>query len=81
MAQTLVLVDLKDLEVLLAKSKIKNETWESQQAADYLETSIPTLHARAKSGEVPGVKIGDKWKFSSIALFCLVAKEDINAWK
>lgn len=81
MSQTLVLVDLKDLERLLVKIKIKNEVWESAQAAEFLKCSKSTLLEQARAGNVPGEQVGDKWKFSSIALFCLVAKEDITAWK
>lgn len=81
MSQTLVLVDLNDLERLLVKTKIRNEVWDSAKAADYLEISKSTLLEQARAGKVPGEQVGDKWKFSSIALFCLVAKEDITAWK
>lgn len=80
MSQTLALVDLKDLEHLLSKSKIKNEIWSAKQAADYLDISKPTLLAQVKAGKIPGEQVGNDWKFSSIALFCLVAKEDIKTW-
>lgn len=75
----LALVNLDDLKIILAENAIKNEVWDSAKAADYLDISKPTLFAQAKAGEVPGVKIGNDWKFSSIALYEYVAKKTKGA--
>lgn len=77
--QTLALLDLDDLKILMAENAIKNEVWDSAKAADYLDISKPTLFAQAKAGEVPGVKIGNDWKFSSIALYEYVAHKTKGA--
>ncbi len=71
----LALVNLNDLKILLSEHSIPNEVWNSKQAADFLTVSVPTLHKEAESGNVPGVRIGKDWKFSSIALYQYVAKE------
>lgn len=76
--QELALVSLDDLKVLLSEKAIPNETWNSKQAADYLEITLPTLFKETKAGKIPGVKIASEWKFNSIALYCLVAKRELN---
>lgn len=68
----LALVNLDDLRVLLAENEIKNEVWNSKKAADYLTTSVPTLLKEVEKGNVPAVRIGKDWKFSSIAMYELV---------
>lgn len=74
MPQTLTLIDMDDLRVILSEEIIKNEVWETEQAAEYLKTSAPTLLKEAKAGRVPGVQVGLKWKFSSIALYHYVSR-------
>lgn len=74
MPTNLTLVSLEDLKVLLAENEIKNEVWDSNQAAGYLGVSKPTLHKQAAAGVVPGVQIGADWKFSSIALYHFVSR-------
>lgn len=74
MSQTLVLVDLEDLKALLAESEIKNEVWDTQEAARYLKCTPQTVSRYAKAGKIPGEQIGTEWKFSSIALYQLVSK-------
>ncbi|MGM0239901.1 helix-turn-helix domain-containing protein [Enterococcus sp. AZ103] len=76
--QQLALVSLDDLKVLISEKAIPNEVWDSQQAAQYLKITLPTLFKETKSGNIPGVQVGNKWKYSSIALYCLVAKRDSN---
>jgi hypothetical protein len=71
----LALVSLNDLKILLSEHSIPNEVWNSKQAAEFLTVSVPTLHKEAEIGNVPGVRIGKDWKFSSIALYQYVAKE------
>lgn len=71
----LALVNLDDLKILLAENELKNEIWETEKAAEYLKISVSHLKAQARVGVVPGQKIGDGWRFSSIALYKLVAKE------
>ena len=71
----LALVNLDDLKILLAENELKNEIWETEKAAEYLKISVSHLKAQARSGVIPGQKIGDGWRFSSIALYKLVAKE------
>jgi excisionase family DNA binding protein len=39
------------------------ETLDLKQAADYLKMHWQTLREKAKSGEVPGAKIGKQWVF------------------
>lgn len=73
--QTLVLTTLDDLRVILAENDLKNETWNSKEAAEYLKISITQLHKQTKTGEIPGVQIGADWKYSSIALYRYVARE------
>lgn len=70
----LALVNLDDLKILLAENEIKNETWTSKQAADYLKTTVPTLLKEVEKGNVPAVRIGKDWKFSSIAMYRLMQK-------
>lgn len=38
------------------------------EAAAYLRTSADTVKQRAESGEIPGRKLGDAWRFSHTAL-------------
>lgn len=78
MAQNLTLVSLEDLEVLLAKKSIKNEVWSAKQASKFLNCSDTQVKKLANSGEVPGVKLGGDWKFSSIALFELVYGKELS---
>lgn len=40
-----------------------NETLDLYEAADYLKMHWQTLRAKAKSGEVPGAKLGKRWVF------------------
>lgn len=74
----LALVNLDDLKVLMSEQAIPNEVWGTKQAADFLEISVSTCKKEALSGNIPAVKIGADWKFSSIALFELVAKRKIG---
>ena len=74
----LALVNLDDLKVLVSEQAIPNEAWGTKQAADYLEISIETCKKEAANGNIPAVKVGKDWKFSSIALFELIAKREIN---
>jgi hypothetical protein len=39
------------------------ETLDLKQAADYLKMHWQTLREQAKSGQVPGAKIGKQWVF------------------
>ena len=39
-----------------------------QQAADYLKIHPVTLQEKARSGEIPGAKIGKRWVFLEIDL-------------
>lgn len=39
------------------------ETWSAVQAAAYLHIHTDTLYALARSGEVPGCKLGRAWVF------------------
>lgn len=71
----LALVNLDDLKILLSEHSIPNEVWSSKQAANFLTVSVPTLHKEAEAGNVPGVRIGKDWKFSSIALYQYVSKK------
>ena len=74
----LALVKLDDLRILLAENSIPNETWNSKQAADYLTTSVPTLLKEVEKGNVPAVRIGKDWKFSSIAMHKLLLNGEIR---
>ncbi len=74
MPTNLALLSLDDLKVLLAENEIKNEVWDSNQASEYLTISKPTLFKQAAAGVIPGVRIGDDWKFSSIALYRFVSR-------
>lgn len=71
----LALVNLDDLKILLAENELKNEVWETEQAAEFLKISVSHLKAQARAGVVPGQKIGDGWRFSSIALYEYVARK------
>ena len=44
------------------------ETLTLQQAADYLKIHPVTLQEKARSGEIPGAKIGKRWVFREIDL-------------
>ena len=70
----LALVNLEDLKMLVVEQSLQNEVWNSKQAADFLTTSVPTLLKETEKGNIPGVKIGKDWKFSSIALYKYVAR-------
>ncbi|MFG5564216.1 excisionase [Enterococcus faecalis] len=72
----LALLSLDDLKLLLAEKSIPNEIWNSKQAADFLTTSVPTLLKEVELGNIPGVRIGKDWKFSSLALYEYVARKD-----
>ncbi|WP_430606456.1 hypothetical protein IGJ55_002127 [Enterococcus sp. AZ170] len=74
----LALVNLDDLKVLISEQAIPNKVWGTKQAADFLEISVSTCKKEALSGNIPAVKIGADWKFSSIALFEFVSKRDLN---
>lgn len=50
--KNLALVNLDDLKVLLSEHSIKNEVWNSKQAAEFLTVSVPTWHKEAESGNV-----------------------------
>ncbi|MGM0112052.1 excisionase [Enterococcus sp. DIV0187] len=71
----LTLVNLDDLRILLAENEIKNEVWNSKKAADYLTTTVPTLLKEVEKGNVPAVRIGKDWKFSSIAMYELLKRK------
>lgn len=70
----LVIVNLDELKAVMSEQAIPNEIWNSKKAASFLTISIPTLIKEAENGNIPGVKIGKDWKFSSIALYKYVAK-------
>ncbi|PTO38115.1 helix-turn-helix domain-containing protein [Enterococcus mundtii] len=65
----LALVNIKDLKASLAEAEIKNEIWDTKEAAAYLKTTTRTLTKDAELGKVPAAKVGREWRFSSIALF------------
>ncbi|MDT2751502.1 helix-turn-helix domain-containing protein [Enterococcus thailandicus] len=67
--EQLILVNLTDLKVLLSESTIKNEVWNTKQAAAYLKTTTRTVSKDAESGKIPAAKVGREWRFSSIALY------------
>ncbi len=35
----------------------------TNEAAEYLRVSVPTMRGLAASGEIPAAKIGDDWRF------------------
>ncbi|MDT2661064.1 excisionase [Enterococcus hulanensis] len=74
----LALVKLDDLKTLLAENSIPNETWNSKQAAEYLTTSVSTLLKEVEKGNVPAIRIGKDWKFSSIAMYELLKNGGIK---
>lgn len=74
----LALVNLDDLKILIAENAIPNEVWNSKKTADYLNTTVNTLLKAVEEGIVPGVLIGNAWKFSSIAMYELVKN---GGWK
>lgn len=78
MTQNLALVSMEDLEAFVTKQSIKNEIWGPKKAAEYLECSESHLKKLANKGEVPGHKLGNDWKFSSIALFELISKTSLK---
>lgn len=78
MPENIAIVSLDDLKLLLAENEIKNEVWDTEQAANYLRLAVSTVKRQAAKGTIPAVKIGDKWKFSSIALYEFVAKKERN---
>lgn len=78
---SLALVNLDDLRVLLAENEIKNEVWNSKKAADYLTTSVQTLLKEVEKGNVPAVRIGKDWKFSSIAMYELLKNGGVSTKK
>jgi len=67
--EQLTLVKIDDLKALLAELKIKNEVWDTKQAAEYLKTTTRMLTKDAESGKIPAAKVGREWRFSSIALY------------
>lgn len=73
MQSNLAVVNMDELRVLVAENSIKNEIWDSAQAAEYLKVTVTTVKAQASAGLVPGIKIGKNWRFSSIALYRHVA--------
>lgn len=74
----LSLVNLDDLKILMSEQAIPNEVWGTKKAADYLGVSLSTCKKEAAEGNIPAVKIGADWKFSSIALFEHVAKQKLT---
>lgn len=65
----LALLSLGDLKIMLAENEIKNEVWDAKRAAVYLNISQQTLKKEAAKGNIPGTKVGDAWRFSSLALY------------
>ena len=41
-----------------------SEILTAREAAEYLKTSVKTVQSKARAGEMPGMKIGRKWRFS-----------------
>lgn len=76
----LALVNLDDLYLLLAEKSIPNEVWGTKEASDFLKISAVTCKKEAAKGNIPAVKVGSDWKFSSIALFEFVAKRNVENW-
>ncbi|MGX7150589.1 helix-turn-helix domain-containing protein [Enterococcus ureasiticus] len=75
----LALVNLDDLKVLMSEQAIPNEVWGTKQVADFLRISISTCKKEAISGNIPAVKVGAEWKFSSIALFEHVVRRKLKS--
>lgn len=72
----LAIIAVDDLKAFVAENHIKNEVWNTKQASEYLKCSPTTVKKYAESGVIPGAKVGSDWRFSSIALFKYVAKEE-----
>jgi excisionase family DNA binding protein len=45
--------------------------WTVRQVAEYLSVNDRTVYRMAESGELPGFKVGDAWRFR---------RQDIDAW-
>ncbi|WP_314063537.1 helix-turn-helix domain-containing protein [uncultured Vagococcus sp.] len=73
MGQNLALIDMEDLRAILSEKVIKNEVWGTKEASNYLNVSISHLTKQSLAGNIPCVKIGSEWKYSSIALFEFVS--------
>lgn len=43
----------------------------AQEAATYLRVSLSTLRRRARAGDIPGAKVGRRWRF---------CKADLDRW-
>ena len=69
----LAIISVDDLKVFVSEQAIKNEVWDTKKAAKYLDVSVETVKKQARNKEIPAVKIGSDWKFSSIALYRFVA--------
>lgn len=52
--------------------------WGTEQAVKYLGCSKTQLKKLANRGEVPAHQLGKDWKFSSIVLFELISKKELN---
>ncbi|MGG5313862.1 hypothetical protein IGL24_002565 [Enterococcus sp. DIV2371] len=74
----LTLVNIADLKASLAEAEIKNEIWDTKEAAAYLKTTTRTLTKDAELGKVPAAKVGREWRFSSIALFRYLNGREVN---
>ena len=46
-----------------------------REAAKYLGVSVDTLYMYASTGLVPAMKLGNRWKFSKVALDEWIGKE------
>jgi excisionase family DNA binding protein len=45
------------------------------EAADYLKLSAPYIRAMAKEGRLPGIQIGDEWRFMRGQLYAYLVDQ------
>ena len=55
---------------------VEPEVLTAVQAAELLQVDEETVRALARNGELPGRKVGRKWRFSRQAILAWLARED-----
>lgn len=54
------------------------EILNSKEAAELMRLSVQTIRSMAASGEIPGMQIGDDWRFLQSQLIDYVASKSIT---
>lgn len=78
----MIVLEMDDLRKILKEAEastkpvIENEAWFTKEAAKFLRTSPSEVDKMAEAGTLPGRKIKNRWRFSSVALYFWLGKEE-----